>query len=78
MQTHERTVIRFGRGAPTLFCGMCQANTRHFSIEQAVSIFELSQRAISLLVRDGEIHSTPVADGSLMLCGNSLATQGKE
>ena len=78
MQTHERTVIRFGRGGPTILCRMCKANTRHFSIDQAVSIFELSQQAITRLVGDNEIHSTEDAGGSLMLCGNSLATQAKD
>ena len=78
MQTHERTVIRFGQGSPTLYCGMCQAKTRHFSVAQAVSIFELSQAAVTSLAGDNEIHSTQDARGSLMLCGNSLAAQAKE
>ena len=77
METLERTVIRFGHSG-TLLCRECEANTRHFSIVQAVSVFGLSESAITRLAGDQEIHSMQADGGSLMLCGNSLAAQAKE
>jgi hypothetical protein len=78
METHETTVIRFGQGQTIIFCESCEANTRHLSIVQAVSILRLSEPAISRLAGDKQIHSTQNADGLLLLCGKSLAALAKE
>ncbi|HVE57643.1 MAG TPA: hypothetical protein VNB22_12490 [Pyrinomonadaceae bacterium] len=78
LETHETTVIRFQRRQPLIFCESCRTNTKHFSIVQAERILPLSAPEISRLADDKQIHSTRNADGSLMLCGVSLAAQTNE
>jgi len=72
-ETHELTIIRFGGDQTVIFCESCQANTLHLSMVQVISILALSELAISRLAVDKQIHTTQNPDGSLLLCGNSLA-----
>ena len=71
-ETHELTIIRFGRNQKTDFCTVCRAHTPHLSVAESVAILSLSEKAIFRLAENGQIHACETADGLLRLCGNSL------
>jgi hypothetical protein len=75
MEKHETTIIRFRHSRTIIYCEVCQANTKHFSIVQAERVLSLSALEISRLAAGKQIHSTETADGLLMVCGISLAAQ---
>jgi hypothetical protein len=73
LETHELTIVRFGRAPKTAFCRTCLAHTPHLSVAGSVPVLGLSESAIFRLAESGQIHSRETADGRLLLCANSLA-----
>jgi hypothetical protein len=72
-ETHELTIVRFGRNQAADYCPFCGAHTPHLSVAQSVSVLALPETKIFLLAQSGQIHSRETADGRLSICGNSLA-----
>jgi hypothetical protein len=78
IETDEITIIRVSRRQTTIvFCPVCRALLRHFSVARAAAFLKISETAIFRLVEGGQVHSTETAAGALLICGNSLATRAK-
>lgn len=78
-ETHEITTISFKGGFPaTFFCQSCQSDAPHLSVTEAAAAANISEAAVFRLAEAGLIHSTETANGSLMICGDSLATENKK
>lgn len=74
IETHETTIVRVNtRQTITVFCEICRAARKHFSVRRAAALLRLSETAIFRLVEDRQVHSTETAGGALFVCGNSLS-----
>lgn len=73
IETHEVTIIRFKQNQTTLFCAECGQRTVHFSVDEAISIFSLSEMEFFSLAQNKRIHSNQSEKGLMLLCCNSLA-----
>lgn len=72
-ETHELTIVRFGRNKTTEFCAVCRRYTPHLSVIETLSALSLTEAEIIRLTENGQIHSRETADGRLLLCAGSLA-----
>lgn len=71
-EAHETTVIRYGRGQTTGYCGKCHMYTPNLSVEQAIPILAATRAAIETSIQQGRIHAIEREGDPPMLCGNSV------
>lgn len=71
-EKHELTLIRLNRKA-RVFCRICRAETSHLTVSQMAKIFAISEKTVFRLAESGEFHSTETADGTLLICADSVA-----
>ena len=72
VETHEVTILRF-RQNKKIFCKLCGMNTLHLSLDQVAVLLSLAESEIQSLAEARQLHSNAAANGTLFLCGNSLA-----
>ena len=73
-ETHEITTISFKENySRTAFCQSCRTETPHLSLEQVVFALSISEPEIRCLADESKIHSSFAANGTLLVCCNSLA-----
>jgi hypothetical protein len=76
-ETHELTIVRFGRNRAVAYCALCRVHTPHLSVAESVSVLALTEKEIFRLAESGRIHSRETADGWLRLCADSMAALGQ-
>ncbi len=72
VETHSLTIVRSSNGATRLRCAACEAETQMLSIEQAASLFSVTERAIFRLVESRRVHFHETPAGQLLICAESL------
>lgn len=69
-QTHAQADER---KAPTHWCESCDASVGMIAAEKAAVLCQCTRRQIYRWIEAGEIHFTELPDGSVWVCGKSLA-----
>jgi hypothetical protein len=55
------------------YCEKCDRGIRCLTVDQTVSVTDLSARTIFRLVEAGDLHSIETDEGHLLICPNSVA-----
>jgi hypothetical protein len=75
IETHEFWVVRRPELLTRAWCAGCGEEAGHLAAEHAARASGTTLRALCRLVEAGRLHSTETADGSLLVCVNSLMEQ---
>jgi pyruvate/2-oxoacid:ferredoxin oxidoreductase beta subunit len=75
IETHECWVVRRPEQLRRAWCAGCGEEAVQLAAEQAARAAGTTLRALCRLVEAGLLHSTETADGSLLVCVNSLMEQ---
>ena len=79
VETHQVTIIHLSQHqTATAFCEGCQTTLSHLSVFRAAALLRLRETAMFRLVESGQLHATENAQGSLLVCANSLSALAKE
>lgn len=70
LEKHELKIVRLGR-QQNFFCAFCGIETKHLTVSQMATIFEISEINIFRLAESKQLHSLETANGKLMLCAES-------
>lgn len=75
METEQLLVISSHREAAAGWCKQCGAEMKMVDPHGAAAISGLSARTIFRRIESGQLHFTETADGTLLICLNSLIEQ---
>jgi len=76
--THQVLIVRTAKNFVRAWCEACGGQVEMLSLEQAAAITGFTLRAICRQVEADSIHFRETADGSLLICLNSLLKLQKE
>lgn len=71
----DSLLILQGRNSNPAWCRLCQAKTEMIAINNVALISSIDQPALEEWLNSGELHRSQAADGSPLICLNSLLTR---
>ena len=71
IETDSLLILR-GRNSRRTWCPKCKAEREMIALENLGVISNLDRRALEEWLNSGELHRVETADGSAMICLNSL------
>lgn len=71
IETDSLFIVR-GRGSARVWCPLCQADAEMIALENVGVISNLDRPAVEKWFNSGELHRSQAADGSALVCLNSL------
>jgi hypothetical protein len=72
IETHEIWVVRNSGGLIRRWCPDCQAEAEMIVLEETRVLADLPPAELEEWLNSQELHRLPAADGSLLVCLNSL------
>ena len=78
-ETHDITRITFAHGfSSRFFCRLCAREALFVTVRQASSILKFAEVSIFRGVETDQVHSIETAQGTLLICSNSLSGLAQE
>lgn len=72
IETQEFTVIRIARTGSSFFkCAACNSDALHMSVAKVADILQVEESVIFGRAARGEVHSSGLTNGELLICANS-------
>jgi Mg2+ and Co2+ transporter CorA len=71
IETDSLLILR-GQNSQCTWCPMCEAEREMIALENLGVISNLDRRALEEWLNSGEMHRVETADGSTLICLNSL------
>jgi len=71
VETDSLLILR-GRNSTRVWCPLCAAEGEMIALEDTGVISNLEKPALEEWLNSGELHGLPAADGSTLICLNSL------
>jgi len=71
IETDSLLVLR-GQASRRAWCPLCKAEREMIALEDTAVVSNLDRRALEEWLNSGELHRSQAADGSTLICLNSL------
>ena len=71
IETHSLLIVR-SQSSARAWCPRCQANAEMIAFDNVGVISNLDRPAVEKWLNSGELHRSQAADGSALVCLNSL------
>ena len=78
IETRQRTVVRRARRHATAWCESCRAEVLMLTPDEAAALSQTTTRTVFRRVEAGGLHFNEGADGTLLVCANSLTPDGED